>query len=658
MNKELYNFYINDRSYRENYRRELNRDLAKEFSEQKLSDNERLIRRFEILTDAEVAHIHDFEKIVMLRTVKNIPDCFTKEEWEERRKNHFIHESGYVSNLCPNYAKIISSGLLAARESADEYGKRAIDAILKLSDKYLDKAREVGRSDIVDILTRVPRYSARTLREALQFFRILHFSLWLEGDYHNTVGRFDVYMYPYFKADIENGTLTMESAKELIEDFFISFNKDSDLYFGVQQGDNGQSLVLGGKTADGGEAFNELSEICLTVSEELKLIDPKINLRVNKDTPLSVYEKCTKLTRAGLGFPQYSNDDVVIPGLLRLGYDYEDAVNYAMAACWEFIIPGVGNDIANIGGVNFPLVVDRAIRKTITQANSFDEVMLAVKEEIRSECDRILEGIHDVLFTPSHVMDLLRDGKKYNNFGIHGSGIASGADALAAVKKFVFEDKSVDPERLISALDNDFSNDPELLHKLRYEAPKMGHADLYADSLGGELLSAFADALEGRRNCLGGVVRAGTGTAMFYLWHATEVGATADGRRRGEPFGTNFSPNLFAKIPGPVSVIESFTSFDMTRNVNGGPLTLEFASSVFRSEESITKVAALIKYFISRGGHQLQLNAVNLDTMRAAQKDPMLYKNLVVRIWGWSAYFVELDKEFQDHVMARQEYTV
>ena len=657
MNKELYDFYVIDRSYRENYRYTVE-ELAEDFSRAALSDEERLCRRFEILCEKETPHIHDFEQIVMLRTVKNIPDCFTEAEWEERRKNHHIHENGYVSNLCPNYAKVIEKGLLFFRASANEYGKRVIDAILSLTDRYLDLAKQQGRADLVEILTRVPRYPARTFREALQFFRILHYALWLEGDYHNTVGRFDVFMYPYFKADMESGALDRESALELIEDFFLSFNKDSDLYMGVQQGDNGQSLVLGGIDKDGNEVFNELSELCLIASEELRVIDPKINLRVSKKTPLSVYESCTKLTRAGLGFPQYSNDDVVIPGLVRLGYDYEDAINYAMAACWEFIIPGVGNDIANVSDLNFPLVVDRAIRRVLPTAKDFDTLLCAAREEIFSECDGILDGIKDVLIAPSHFMDILRDGKKYNNFGIHGSGIASGADSLAAVKKFVFDEKTVTPERLIAALDNDFATDPELLHMLRYEAPKMGHANAEVDKLGERLMSDFADALDGRKNCLGGVCRAGSGTAMNYLWHAAEVGATADGRRRGEPLGTNFSPNLFAKAPGPVSVIESFSSFDMTRNMNGGPLTLEFASSVFANEDNMTKVASLIKYFIERGGHQLQLNAVNLETMKAAQNDPARYRNLVVRIWGWSAYFVELERDYQDHVIARQEFTV
>jgi formate C-acetyltransferase len=216
----------------------------------------------------------------------------------------------------------------------------------------------------------------------------------------------------------------------------------------------------------------------------------------------------------------------------------------------------------------------------------------------------------------------------------------------------------ITPDHLIAALDTDFENDAELLHLLRYEAPKMGTGAAEAQTYTGMLLSAFADALHGKTNCLGGVWRAGTGTAMYYLWHARELGATADGRRAGEPLGTNFSPSLFARIPGPVTDIEAFTANDLSDTINGGPLTLEFSASIFKNEDSIRKIASLIQYFILRGGHQLQLNAVDIEAMRQAQKNPDAYRQLVVRIWGWSAYFVELDKEYQDHVMARQEYTV
>ena len=427
---------------------------------------------------------------------------------------------------------------------------------------------------------------------------------------------------------------------------------------GIQQGDNGQSMVLGGIDADGNDCFTELSELCLMASRNLKLIDPKINLRVSKKTPLEIYEKGTELTQAGLGFPQYSNDDVVIPALVKMGYEPADAANYTVAACWEYIIPGVGDDIANIGAVNFPRLVDNAIRSYIPTGESFEGLMDAVRREVYAECDRITSSIGEVWFVPSPFMELLRDEKKYHNFGLHGCGIASAADALAAVKQYVYDDKSVDPKSLIAALDNDFADAPELLHKLRFEAPKMGQDDDRADLMARDILNIFADALEGKRNYYGGIWRAGTGTAMYYLWYARDLGATADGRRAGESFGTNYSASLFADLSDPIGVVRSFTKQDIERSMNGGPLTLEFAGGIFNSAENRRKVAELLRYFIQRGGHQLQLNAVDAEAMKAAQKDPERYRQLVVRIWGWSAYFVELDKDFQDHVMARQEYSV
>jgi formate C-acetyltransferase len=341
-----------------------------------------------------------------------------------------------------------------------------------------------------------------------------------------------------------------------------------------------------------------------------------------------------------------------------MGYAPEDAVNYVVAACWEFIIPGVGDDIANVCGLNLPLAVDRVIRRS-REEDGFDALLDGIRRELREECDRIAARVQNIYFIPSPFMDLLRRGRKYQNFGVHGCGVSSAADALAAVKKHVFEDKTLTLSRLVAAMDENFASEPALLHRLRYESPKMGcEGGERAAEMSKLLLSAFSDALAGRTNCLGGRWRAGTGTAMFYLWHAAEMGATADGRLAGEPFGTNFSPTLFARTEGPVTVIDHFTAADMQKTLNGGPLTLEFASSMFAEEDSIRKLAMLIKYFISRRGHQLQLNAVNPDRMREAQRNPDAYRQLVVRIWGWSAYFVELDKPFQDHVIARQEYTL
>lgn len=663
MSKVLYDYIVSKKhhQFRKDYP-QYDR-LCDDFKKNKYSPKERMTKRFELLAGLEEPVLLPDEKIAFMRTVKNIPDCFTEEEWAEIKSEHYIHELGYMSNLSPNYEDVIKCGLLERRKNADEYGQRVIDAIIDLSDRYKAEAEKQGKTELAKVLERVPRYGATSFYEALQFFRIIHFSLWLEGNYHNTVGRFDKYMYPYLKADMEKGLYTKETALELLEDFFISFNKDSDLYPGVQQGDNGQSMVLGGVDENGCEVFNTLSELCLVASGNLLMIDPKINLRVNKNTPIEVYELGSKLTKAGLGFPQYSNDDVVIDGLTRLGYDLSDARNYVTAACWEFIIPKCGADVANIAALSFPKVIDSCLHNSLEKSETFDDFMMSVKSEIQYECDQIADGIKNLWFVPSPFMNVMfdggiYDGGKYNNFGVHGTGIATAADSLAVIKKYVYDEHKFSKQELIEAVDSDFEKHSEILPILRNEAPKLGNNEDLPDGLATELLKAFSDSLEEKVNCRGGKFRAGTGSAMFYLWHANEIGASPDGRRKGEPFGTNFSASLFAKINGPISVIKSFTKPDFSRAINGGPLTMEFASSMFEGEDAIKKVATLVKAYVDMGGHQMQLNAVNSKLLKDAQLHPENHKQLVVRIWGWSAYFVELDKEYQDHVLRRQQYVV
>lgn len=663
MSKILRDFITSKQHHQ--YRKEVSEinNMAEEFSLLGLSPIERMTRRLEKMLELQTPVLLPDEKICFLRTTANLPECFTSEEWKKIKSEHYIHELGYMSNLSPDYESVIADGLLNKRETADEYGKRAIDAIIDLADRYCAEAEKQGKTELASVLKRVPRYGATSFYEALQFFRIIHFSLWLEGNYHITVGRFDQYMYPYLKADIEKGILNEKSALELLEDFFLSFNKDSDLYPGVQQGDNGQSMVLGGMDKNGKDAFNLLSALCLKASGELLLIDPKINLRVNKNTSLEVYELGSELTKAGLGFPQYSNDDIVIEGLTKLGYSPEDARDYVVAACWEFIIPKVGADVANIGALSFPKVIDTCLHRDLKNCNTFEEFVSAVKSEIKTSADSICDGIKDLWFVPSPFMNVMMDSDiyssgKYNNFGIHGTGIATAADSLAAIEQYVFGDKTVTADELINAVDFDFENTPELLHLLRFEAPKMGNNDERSDNKACMLLQSFADSLKGKVNCRGGLYRAGTGSAMFYLWHADEIGASPDGRRKGEPFGTNFSASLFAKLNGPISVIKSFTKPNFADAINGGPLTLEFASSMFNDADSVKKVAALVKAYINMGGHQMQLNAVNSEKMKDAQLHPENHQQLVVRIWGWSAYFVELDPEYQDHVIRRQQYSV
>lgn len=642
------------------------------YRKEELSDVSRTALRLKTALDAETPFLFPDEIIAFTRTVPNLPGIFTDAEWEKITAEHYIHELGSVSNLSPDYGKIIAGGLLAVRASlgdSEEHRAMAvsIDAVLGLTRRYAEQAERQGRSDLAETLSRVPAYGARTFREALQSLRILHYCMWCEGDYHNTLGRFDQTMMPYLQADLDAGRETEESAFELLEAFFLSCNRDSDLYPGMQQGDNGQSMVLGGMTKDGKDGYNLLSGMCLKASGELRLIDPKINLRVNKDTPLWVYEAGTQLTKLGLGFPQYENDDIAIPALQKLGYAEEDARSYAMAACWEFIIPGRGMEIPNIGALPFANTVDSVIRSRLPSLSGMEELMNAVREDIFRRVRETIASCGNLYVIPSPYLSLFFDGCvengrdislgcTYNNWGLHGTGLACAADMLAAVEQEVFSGK-VKAEELLAAMRADFVGTDDLRSEL-VNCPKMGNDDDKADKYACWLLDTFAEAVKGLKNERGGIVRAGTGSAMYYIFHAEKLGATADGRQSGVPLPANYSPSLNIRLNGPVSLIKSFTKPDLSRTINGGPLTIEFSESVFAQEESITKVAQLVRLFIQRGGHQLQLNTVNRERLLDAQKHPEKYRNLIVRVWGWSGYFVELDKCYQDHIIRRAELSV
>jgi len=384
-------------------------------------------------------------------------------------------------------------------------------------------------------------------------------------------------------------------------------------------------------------------------------------------TPDERYEFATRLTKQGLGFPQYCNDDVVIPGLLKLGYDEEDAYNYVVAACWEYIVPNCGADIPNIKTFDFPSVISWVTTSKLERSQSFEEFMGYVEKAIQQECDYIVEEKPNWSFPQKPVQsiffdggieslkDILTGGTKYYNYGCHGAGIATAADALAAIKKNVFDEKTMTKEELLEALAKNFEGYDDIRENLKY-SPKMGNNDNYVDAIACAIMGWFSQYLNNRDNGYGGVWRAGTGSAMEYIFRGSKCVATADGRKAAEPYSSSYSPALDAKTEGVLSVIQSFTKYDLSEIVNGGPLTIEIHDTALRNDEGIQKVAMLVKNFVLLGGHQLQINSVNRERLLDAQKHPQDYPNLIVRVWGWSGYFNELDMEYQNHIIRRCEY--
>ncbi len=628
----------------------------------------RAANRLKLFLEEEKIVKPEGERISAWRTIPEFPDIYCEGEKDTYFSGHYIHEQGRVCNISSDWEGTLRNGLLVQKETAQKniangVGDKdflqaaiiTIDAVIAYADRYEIPALSDGI-----------RYGAKHFQDALQVMRMLHFALWASNVYHNTVGRFDQYMYPYLKNDLEDGILTKEEALVLLEEFFLSFNRDSTLYTGMQQGDNGQSMMLGGCDSQGNCAVNELTYMCLEASLHNGKIDPKINLRVDKNTPLELYEKGTELTKQGLGFPQYSNDDIVIPALVEYGYSLEDARNYTVAACWEFIVPGVGMDVPNIGAICIANVADYCIRNYLSQCVSFDELMDCFRKEMRTETEKLAASLNNLWIEPAPYQSVLMSGcvekgqdislgAKYNNFGFHGTGIADAVDQLCAVDMLVYQNKSLSAADFLKKLEEGFENDRELLQWLRDKAPRMGR-DQVANPMAEEVLNAFADALAGLKNERGGIIRPGTGSAMYYVWHAREAKMLADGHLPTENFGANFSPSLLLTNAGPLSVIKAFSCDALNRVCNGGPLTLELHDTVFRNADGIQKVAQMVRTFVQLGGHQLQLNAISRETLLDARVHPEDHPNLVVRVWGWSGHFTQLDTMYQDQIIERTSY--
>lgn len=687
--EDMRRFFIYDKKHHA-YRKKTEdlQFLAKKWEAEGASPEERALGRIHYMLDNETPVVFADERITLVRTLAYTPVLFTDEEYDELKRHHWIHESGDYNNFAPDYSMVLNKGFRGIRSELEAAIKRfesegseenavkardmkntleAMNALQAFTERYRSEAERVGNENAAGLLKKIPEYPAESLIEACQMIRILNYGMWIANNYQCSLGRLDRILTPFYEADKAKGVIDYEDGLEIIEELFLSLNRDSDFYDGVQQGDNGQSFCIGGRNKDGSDSFNEMSQIMLDACRELKLIDPKLNLRCDKNTPLERFIEGTRLTREGIGFPQYANDDVIIPALIRWGYDEDDAYNYCVAACWEPIIPGKDTTVVNCDGMNFPLSVLKVVER-IEEYPDFEGFEKACLEEVKKDAERICDTYHDLYYIPCPMVTFMVDGciesgfdaakgLRYNNVGVHGVAISVAADSMAAIRKLYYEDKVCSAQRLHEALSTDFAVDKELKAMMMYDVPKMGNDEDEADDEACKLMSAFADALAGKKADRG-VFRAGTGSAMYYIWHGEKLPATPDGRGAFEPLPANYSPSISAHAKGPVSTVKSFTKPDLIRAANGGPLTIEIHNSVFASEGSLEKVASLVRLYILRGGHELQINSVNREAMIDAQKHPENYRNMIVRVWGWSGYFVELEKEYQDQIIKRAEFSV
>ena len=624
-----------------------------------------------------------------VRRVRSIPGRIVRKFLPAKREWSIARD---ISNTSPDYALFLRDGFrgriaVARKKLAADAGKTvdreflecAIDgmsAVLELVGRYADEAERVGNREMAAMLRRIPAEPPKTLHEALQALRILQYSFYLHGSCHCGWGRMDQYLRPFYERDVAEGRLTRDAAGELLAEFFLAMNRDADLYPGVQQGDNGQSVMLGGCDPKTGEsAVNDLTYLILEVARETRQIDPKINLRVDRNTPIDLLELGSELTKCGLGFPQYSNDEVVIPALVKKGYALEDARDYSVAACWEFVIPGRGMDKVNAAALSFPHAVDEALKNTV-DAFSEERFRAAIRENVRAQMSRILamkQHWRKAPFLSSFFDDALERGRdfseiaRYRNLGVHGAGAANAADAMAAVLAIFKASGESGVRKLLDAEKRDFAEADSLLQTLRNDMPKIGNANDLADRELKFLFDCFADVAE-EMSTPSQTVRPGSGSAMYYVWLVDQdragkqmepvVGATADGRRLNAPLAASLAPAHEAQVNGVLSVFKSFANVDYSRIMNGGPITIELSHSVFNTANGVKKLAQLVRYFVALGLQQLQLNVLDVAELEDAIAHPERHRNLIVRVWGWSGYFCELAPEYQRQIIRRHRYGV
>lgn len=675
------------------YRKHTDIDVRRQCKDAKMSMQKRSAHLLKTMCEMEEPIVFENEKIAFTRTIENIPSYYNERDIQKafHPKTGTIYDTFH--NACPNFDILLKEGLIGRLEIAKAGLKKtknknqkeflesviiSIEAVIELAKKYAEKAKLENNGVIAEIMKRVPEFPANSFHEALQSLRFISSMFYLNNNYQLGFGRLDQYLYPYYKHDIDSKVITKENARDLLAEFFIALNRDTDLYFGVQQGDNGQTIMLGGIKTDGSSGINDLTYLILEVSRDLRLIDPKINLRVDSNTPNDLIELGCELTKQGLGFPQYSNDEVVIPALVKKGYSLEDARNYTVAACWEFIIPG-GLEIVNQGALSFLAAVDNAFQKTIKYPVLFS--MKRFRKEIRKDMSKQVKNIlkkRDTRFLPSPFASIFFDGAlesytdasistKYKNIGMHGAGAANAADALAVIKNYVERKDLKGLKQIQKACNRNFEGYEELQDKLLNEMPKVGNDDNFVDLELKFLFDTFADVTE-KLSTKKHNIRPGSGSAMYYLWLTPKephwwliepaVGATAEGRSVGEPLSTSLAPTHGIKVSGVLSVLKSFSNIDYSRVMNGGPITIELAPSVLGSQEGIEKLAQLIKYFVQVGNQQLQLNVLDIATLEEAVLHPERHKNLIVRVWGWSGYFCELAPEYQNHIINRHKYSL
>lgn len=572
---------------------------------------------------------------------------------------------------------------------ADRYSQLAKS--LAVNEKDIQRKAEL--ESIGEICSRVPENAATGFYEALQSLWFIYVALMVEAwGYGIGFGRPDQYLYPFYKNDIEKGRLTRDDARELIELFYIKLNA-----LLTPQGNEAvktfagfaiwANITLGGITRDGRDAVNDLTYLFLEAEENVRLMSEDLIIRIHKSNPDAYVMRAVEVLKTLRGKFKFVSDEMTVKQLSRDGKPVEYARDYVMAGCVTPTIPGFSHDIPG-GVINLPLMLELALNNGVwrltgeqfgpktgdpREFKSYHEVWNAYTKQVAAlipiavslrNADRKLYAQYcPTPFQSAFYTRCIRKGEDVTNGGtvpyasqaLMAVGAPNVGDALAAMRKAVFEDKRLSMSRLIAALDNNFSCDEEALYILE-RCPKYGNDEDYVDSIVCEIVNHFTDEIN-RYESLPGIV--GNAAALALTSNiplGQVVGALPDGRKAGLPLADGgISPCQGRNISGPTSTLRSVAKIDHEKLSGGCVLNMRFNPDALQNESKMRKFSSLIRTFFETGGSFVQFNVVDTDTLKDAQRNPVEYRDLLVRVSTYSAYFVELSKELQDDIIARLE---
>ena len=582
---------------------------------------------------------------------------------------------------------IIANGIIA-------FAARYADLAAEMSIRCEDENRQKELKSISDICRRVPAQPAQSFHEALQSFWFIHLILNLESNsYAISPGRFCQYIHPFYEADQEANRIDEVTAQELIDCLWIKFNeltvvkaaasaKASNTYVDFQ------NLNIGGLTVDGRDGTNAVSYMCLNALEKLKLPQPQLSCLISSRTERAFVLRACEVIREGTGMPAVFNDDVKLLSLLAKGKSLADARAGGVNGCVEVNAQGCDN-MASSGYINLPKCLELALNDGVSmttgkrlgphtgQAAGFEcfgdvwaafsrqlEAAVALKVDYDNAAREAFAEMCPAVITSLVMDDCITKGKDFHQGGARynapmmcGVGLATLADSLAAIQKFCFDTQQYDLAQLRRALLENFKSHPLLQRQLWNQAPKMGNDNDAVDEIAVKIVKRFSQTLEGHRNPFGETYSANMIPTTTHIPMGHTTAATPDGRFAGAPLSEGVSPVQGQDIAGPTGVILSLAKMDHARTA-GTLLNMKFAPAILKGREQLEKFAALIRTYFALGGYHIQFNVVSKETLQAAQKDPDAYKSLIVRVAGYSDYFVTLSKDVQDEIIARTTHGI